>query len=187
MCYRRWIMRGLWVCGLVAVLAAVSQLSAQSTIEGDPLRVEARRDGASVEVSLRLIAPLPSSFEEALPSGAFVRVVYPLEITLRRRFWWDKTVFKGEVLSSVAFDPVVGRYRCQLLLNDAIVVSKETSSAAVAREWLSSPPPVQLVVPYRRRPLRLQARAVFSTGTRWLVFPTSRGTEWVEHWLDGAR
>jgi hypothetical protein len=180
-------MRGVWVFGLVAVLTAVSQLSAQSTIEGDPLRLEARRDGASVEVSLRLIAPLPATFEEALPSGAFVRVLYPLEITIRRRFWWDKTVFEGKIMSSVVFDPVVGRYRCQLLLDDAIVVSRETPSAAVAREWLSSPPPVQLVVPYRRRPLRLRARAVFTTGTRWLVFPTARGTEWVEHWLDSAQ
>ena len=186
MCYRRWIMRGVWTCGLLAALVAVSQLSAQSTLEGEPLHIETQRDGASVEVSLRLIVPLPRAFEEALPSGAFVRVLYPVEISVRRRLWWDKTVFKGDVVSSVAFDPVIGRYRCQLLLDETIVLSRETTSAAVAREWLSSPPSVQLVVPYRRRPLRMRARAVFTTGTRWLIFPTSRGTEWVEHWLDAT-
>jgi len=51
-----------------------------------------------------------------------------------------------------------------------------------ARSWLTSPPAVEVALPEARRDavLRVRARAVFASGTTWLVFPTTEGTDWLE-------
>jgi len=118
--------------------------------------------------------------EKALPSGAVVRVLYPLKVRSRRRFWWDRRLFSAEAESLVAFDPLTGRYRCQLRLGDVVVAVHETSSIDAARQWLTDPPALHIVIARRRRHVRIEARAIFASGSTWLVFPTSTGTEWVE-------
>ena len=147
-----------------------------------PLEVEAARVRDAVELRLGLRQDLPSAVEEALPSGAVVRVVYPVRVRSARWLLWDRRVWKGDVVSSVVFDPVTGRYRCELVLDGVIVAARETSVADDARRWLQDPPPVRLSLPAGRREeaLHIRVRAVFSSSTVWLVFPSVTGTEWVE-------
>jgi hypothetical protein len=82
----------------------------------------------------------------------------------------------------VAFDPVTGRYLCELILDDVIITSLETEVPSEARQWLTAPPPVRVVLPPSRKALRLRvrSRAVFSSSTTWLIFPSVDGTDWVE-------
>jgi hypothetical protein len=135
----------------------------------------------ALEVQLHLQESLPESFTDALPSGAIVRVIYPIRVRKDRPVLWDGRVWKGEATSRVAFDPVTGRYLCELLLDEVLVVSKEVGSATEAVEWLLAPPPIRLVFDEMKDLPRLyvRARAVFSTSTTLLVFPNSEGTKWV--------
>ncbi len=49
------------------------------------------------------------AFTDALPSGAVVRVIYPLRVRKNRTFIWDGRIWKGEATSRVAFDPLTGK------------------------------------------------------------------------------
>lgn len=147
-----------------------------------PLSVDVTPDRDALGVTVRLTRPLPPAMETALPSGAMVRVRYPLRVRSERRLWWDRRLFKGEMIVSAAFDPLTGRYRCELSLDEVMLASDEHESADDARRWLRSPPTVRLLLPEARRldGLTVRARAVFSASTRWLVFPDVDGTPWVE-------
>ncbi len=168
---------------LLIVLALASGLS------GEALTVEVRPDQGAVSVGLHLQIPLPEAFVEALPSGAQVRLQYRLQLRSHRRLWWDRRVWRGTVTSVVAFDPVTGRYRCELTLDDVVVASREVGTADEARGWLTDPPAVRLVLPQVDRAPRLyvRARAVFSSSTTWLVFPSVEGTDWSEVELDTSQ
>lgn len=143
------------------------------------LAVHLRRVGGSLEVHLELLRGVPERLREALPSGAQLRVLFPIRVRGRRRLLWDRRVWRGELTSTVAFDPITGRYRCELLLDGVVIATRETTAPDVALDWLRSPPPFRVVVPATRRRLYVRVRAVFSTGTTWLVFPSARGTGWV--------
>jgi hypothetical protein len=97
-------------------------------------------------------------------------------------------MWHGEITSSVAFDPVVGRYRCELVLDRVIVATRETPSPTEALAWLRSPPPVRLDLPAGRRTadLLVRVRAVYASATRWLMFPSVEGTDWVEVRLESG-
>jgi hypothetical protein len=148
----------------------------------DPLQIDVERERGALKTSIRLQTGLPEPFEQALPSGALVQVRYELRVRARRRYWWDRKVWSGTAKANVAFDPVTGRYRCELVLDDVIIASHETASADKAREWLIAPPQIQVMLPGAKRTLhlRIKARAVFSSSTKWLILPSVEGTEWVE-------
>jgi len=95
-------------------------------------------------------------------------------------------VWKGVARVTVNFDAVTGRYLCQLIVNGDTTASREVQSVAEARSWLKSPPAVELDLPEARRDavLRVRVRAVFASGTAWLVFPSTDGTDWLEVRLD---
>ncbi len=161
------------------VAALLLALVAAGTAE-PVLHVAARWEPSGLRVELHLSGPLPEAMEKALPSGAVVRVLYPLKVRSRRRLWWDKKLFSSEAESLVAFDPLTGRYRCQFRLGDVVISVHETASIEAARGWLTDPPPFHIVIARRRPHVRIEARAIFASGTTWLVFPSSAGTEWVE-------
>jgi hypothetical protein len=173
--------------GVVAMAIMLAALPALCT--EPPLMLEVQRQGDALEVSFQLLEPLPESFDQALPSGAQVRVVYPVKVRVHRRLVWNKKVWQGEVTSTVSFDPVTGRYRCEVILDKVIVASREMQSAADARQWLTAPPPVRLAVPPGRRgpELLVRVRAVFSSSTKWLLFPSTEGSDWVEVKVEPTR
>lgn len=152
-----------------------------------PLEVDAAWVGPTLNVALHLSVPLPESLERALPSGAVVRVLYPVVVKAKRRLWFDRRLWKGEAESSVVFDPVTGRYRCRFRLNEVVLRSHETPSADEARAWLTNPPQFTLAVQPGQRRATLRTRAVFATSTTWLVFPVVSGTDWVTIDLTGRR
>ncbi len=175
-----------WTLLLLALLAAAPLPAQETERSPEPLAVEVRRAGAALEITLVLSQPLPEPMLEALPSGAQVSVRYRVQVKGKRALIWDKKVWKGELVASVVFDPLTGRYRCEEVLDDVIVESLETPSAEEAREWLRAPPPFRVVLPRTRRVLRLRARAVLAVGTTWLVFPSVDGTRWVEVVVGGS-
>jgi hypothetical protein len=168
----------------MGLLLAVALMLAGGGAE--PLSLAVSPDRGALRVGLRLNAPLPEAFVEALPTGAQVRVRYQLQVRARRTMWWDRKVWRGTVRSVTAFDPLTGRWRCELTLDDVVVVSDEVESAEAARVWLTEPPAVRLVLPHLKRSPRLyvRARAVFQSSTTWLVFPSIEGTDWIEMALD---
>ena len=161
---------------------ALALLLAVGAAEPPPLILEATREPAAVEVSFSLTAPLPDEIAEALHSGAEVRLTYPLRVKAKRKMWWDRRVWGGEVVTIAAFDPVTGRYNCEMILDGIITASREVETLADARRWLVEPAPVRVELPENRRQavLEVRARVVFSSGTTWLVFPTQDATPWAE-------
>jgi Domain of unknown function (DUF4390) len=148
----------------------------------DSVALEVTRDPATVEIDIRLLQPLPEEISQSLVSGAEVRLSYPLRVRAKRRGWWDRRLWTGEVVTISAFDAVTGRFRCQVILNGIITASGEAESNEEALLWLTNPPPVRVELPVERRQatLRIRVRAVFSSGTTWLIFPTQNATPWTE-------
>lgn len=146
-----------------------------------PLNIQLKIVGEGLEVHLHLQQDLPKAFTETLPSGAVVTVVYPLRLRKHRRLIWDGGLWKGELTARTAFDPITGRYRCELLLDEIMVASEERSTADEAARWLAAPPAFRVVVDGLDTPKKLyfRARAVFSTSTTLLIFPDTTGTDWV--------
>ncbi|MCK5378223.1 MAG: DUF4390 domain-containing protein [Acidobacteria bacterium] len=163
------------------MLSLISLAMAVALLAPAPLAVHISPDRQALDVRLELNVPLPEVFVKALPSGGVVRVVYPLRVRSRRVLWWDGRVWKGEMTSQASFDPIIGRYRCQLLLDEIVVASREVGTMDEAVIWLRSPPSVRLVLSNFKNldRLYLRARAVFTTSTTWLVFPNREGTDWV--------
>lgn len=161
--------------GIVLLLLAAT-LSSQAPLA---LEVEQQRD--TLRVSFQLLQPLPVSIEEALPSGAEIEVRYPLRVRSPRALWWDRKHWKGEVVATAIFDPITGRYRCEVVLDGVIVSSQEFESAAGARDFLAAPGPVLLSLSIEKRArLLVRVRAIFSSSTKWLIFSSVDGTPWVE-------
>jgi hypothetical protein len=161
---------------------ALVLLFAASVAAPPPLALDVSREPAAVEVHFRLTAALPEDLSSALSSGAEVRLVYPLRLKAKRKAWWDRRVWSGELVTAAGFDPVTGRYRCELVLDGIITASREVESFDQATEWLTQPSPVRVELPENRRnaTLKVRVRAVFSSGTTWLIFPTQDATPWTE-------
>jgi len=154
----------------------------------DPLILAAVRESTAVEVSFRLNADLPNEMASALDAGAEVRLTFPLRVKAKRRNLLDKKVWSGELVTITAFDPVTGRYRCQVVLDGIITSTGEAESAEAAQAWLVAPPPVRVELPEERREsnLKIRVRAIFARGTTWLIFPTQDATPWVEIVLENT-
>jgi hypothetical protein len=161
---------------------ALVLLLAAGVVQSEPLALEASRAATVVDIRFELTKPLPGDLSTALASGAEVRLTYPLRLKAKRKAWWDRRVWSGELVTIVAFDPVTGRYRCALVLDGIITANREVESLESATAWLRAPEPVRVEVPENRRraTLKVRVRAVFSSGTTWLIFPTQDATPWVE-------
>jgi hypothetical protein len=162
--------------GLATMLIAAMLVNPAS------LAVDTQRGLDELTVSFRLLEPLPEAIEDALPSGAVVNIRYPIRVRAPRRMWWDRKLWKGDAVAKASFDPVTGRYRCELVLDGVIVTGADFDDLADVRSWLAEPGPVRFALPEGRRKaaLKVRIRAVFSSSTKWLVFPSAKGTKWVE-------
>jgi hypothetical protein len=148
----------------------------------DPLTVEANRRSAAVEIAFELADPLPDEVVATLDAGAETRLVYLLRIKAKRKAWWDRRLWSGRLVAISAFDPVTGRYRCSVVLDGVVTSTVEVETVEAARQWLRAPPELTVELPEHRREadLRVRVRAVFATGTTWLIFPTQDATPWTE-------
>jgi len=146
-----------------------------------PLVLDVSPERGALEVRVVLEAELPTAFTETLPSGALVRVAYPIRVRSKRWLIWDGRLWKGLITSQAVFDPITDRYRCELLLDEIVVESREVETVEAAEEWLRAPPAVRLVLDDLKDLDRLyvRARAIFSSSTTLLVFPNHEGTDWV--------
>lgn len=152
------------------------------SVASEALLVEVVRGPEELNVRFELLKELPDPVASSLSSGARIEVDYPLRVYARRKMFPDNRIWKGVARATVTFDAITGRYLCQLIVNGSTTVSREVESEEVARQWLASPPAVDVPVPKGRRDafLRVRVRAVFWSGTSWLVFPSTEGTDWVE-------
>lgn len=169
--------------GFLSVLFAVALFASQ------PLALEVERTAETLTLRFELLAPLPESVETALTSSAEVRIQFPFRVYARRRVWWDNRILKGIAETSATFDAVTGRYLCQLRVRKETVLSREFDSPEDAHRWLTAPPSISLPLPPARAgaTLRVRVRAVFASGTTWLIFPTTDGTAWVEARLEAMQ
>ncbi len=168
---------------LVATLLLIASLAS------DALHVGVDRGPEELIVRLELLVEMPEAVANTISSGARIEIDYPLRVYARRRMFPDRRVWKGVARSTVTFDAITGRYLCQLIVNGSTTVSREVDSVEFALQWLTAPPAVDVPLPKGRRDafLRVRARAVFSSGTTWLVFPSTDGTDWVEVKLEAQR
>ena len=159
-----------------------------TALAGQPLSLEVDRGAEALVVQFELAGKLPPSVEGTLGSGLATEIDYTFRVYARRRLFPDRKVWKGVAKASVTFDAVTGRYRCQMIVNGTTTASREVDTAEAARRWLTAPPAVVVALPRGRQGahLRVRARAVFSSGTAWLIFPSTEGTDWVEVQLPAA-
>ena len=168
--------------GITCALLLITALAAQ------PLSLEVDRGAEALVIQFKLAGELPPSVESTLESGLATEIDYTLRVYARRRLFPDRKLWKGVAKASVTFDAVTGRFRCQVIVNGTTTVSREVDTAEAARRWLVAPPAVEIPLPHGRRGafLRVRARAVFSSGTVWLIFPSTEGTGWIEVRLEAS-
>jgi Domain of unknown function (DUF4390) len=168
--------------GIACVLLLTTALA------GQPLSLEVDRSAEALVIQFKIAGELPQSVESTLGSGLATEIDYIFRVYGRRRYFPDRKIWKGVAKASATFDAVTGRYRCQVIVNGTTTVSKEVDTAEAARCWLMAPPAVEVPIPRGRRDafLRVRARAVFSSGTSWLIFPSTEGTDWVEVQLEAS-
>jgi len=168
---------------LIAAVLLVASLAS------DALHVEVDRGPEELVIQCELLVETPQAVAKTISSGARIEIDYPLRVYARRRMFPDRRIWKGVARSTVTFDAITGRYLCQLIVNGSTTVSREVDSVEFALQWLTAPPAVEVPLPKGRRDafLRVRARAVFSSGTTWLVFPSTEGTDWVEVKLEAQR
>jgi len=168
---------------LVAALLLVASFAS------DALLVGVNRSPEELAIRFELLVEMPETVANTISSGARIEIDYPLRVYARRRMFPDRRIWKGVARSTVTFDAITGRYLCQLIVNGSTTVSREVDSVEFALQWLKAPPAVEVPLPKGRRAafLRVRARAVFSSGTTWLVFPSTEGTDWVEVKLEAQR
>jgi len=168
---------------LIAAVLLVASLAS------DALHVEVERSTEELTVRCELLVEMPEVVSSTISSGARIEIDYPIRVYARRRIFPDRRIWKGVARSTVTFDAITGRYLCQLIVNGSTTVSREVDSVEFAMQWLTAPPAVEVSLPKGRRDafLRVRARAVFSSGTTWLVFPSTEGTDWVEVKLEAQR
>ena len=161
------------------VLAAVM-------VSAEPMGLVVERGEDRLVIHIDLVESLPDNVEDILSSGARAQIDYPVRVYVRRRLFPDRRIWRGTAESSVVFDALTGRYRCQLIVNGTTTDSKELLSADDAKRWLLSPPSVEVPMPKVKKDaiIRVRARAVYARGTSWLVFPTSDGSDWFENRLE---
>lgn len=162
-----------------AVLAILLALAVSGST---PIVLNTELERGTLTVQFSLTEPLPETLEAALPSGATVAVRYQVRVRSIRKVWWDKKMWTGEAVAAAIYDPIIGRYRCELVLDGVIVTSHEVETIDEARSWLVDPGRVRFAMPddMGSRPLRVRVRAVFASSTKWLFFPDIEGTAWVE-------
>lgn len=160
-----------------------------ATAGSAPIVLDTQLERSTLTVQFRLTEPLPEALEAALPSGATVAVRYQVRVKAVRKGWWDKKMWTGEAIAMAVFDPVIGRYRCELVLDGVIVASHEVETVEAARAWLRDPGRVRFALPEAMgsRPLRVRVRAIFASSTQWLFFPDIDGTDWVEQPIAAQR
>ncbi|MCG6950486.1 MAG: DUF4390 domain-containing protein [Acidobacteria bacterium] len=168
-------------------LAVVVLLMA--SITANPIILDVDRGEEELVIQCGLSSGVPESVIGAVSSGARVEIDYLLRVYSRRKFFPDRKIWKGVARTTVTFDAVTGRYLCQLIVNGSTTASREVDSAEVAEQWLAAPPPIEIPIPKGRRDafLRVRSRAVFSSGTTWLIFPSTEGTDWIEVQLEAQR
>lgn len=171
----------------MSTLAAVFLLLA--SVASETMLVEVERGPQELSVRFELLMEMPEEVAKSLSSGARIEVDYPLRVYARRKMFPDNRLWKGVARATVTFDAITGRYLCQLIVNGSTTVSREVESEEVARQWLVAPPAVEVPIPKGRRDafLRVRVRAVFWSGTTWLVFPSTEGTDWVEVKLEPSQ
>ena len=169
-----------------SLAAAVMLIASLAT---DAMHIGVERGPEELVIRFELLAEVPESIVNTISSGARIEIDYPLRVYARRRMFPDRRIWKGVARSTVTFDAITGRYLCQLIVNGSTTVSREVDSVEVARQWLTAPPAVEVPLSKGRRDafLRVRVRAVFSSGTTWLVFPSTEGTDWVEVKLEAQR
>jgi len=142
-----------------SLAAAVMLIASLAT---DAMHIGVERGPEELVIRFELLADMPESVVNTISSGARIEIEYPLRVYARRRMFPDRRIWKGVARSTVTFDAITGRYLCQLIVNGSTTVSREVDSVEVARQ-------------------------VFSSGTTWLVFPSTEGTDWVEVKLEAQR
>jgi hypothetical protein len=169
-----------------SLAAAVLLIASLAT---DAMHVGVERGPEELVIRFELLTEVPESVVNTISSGARIEIDYALRVYARRRMFPDRRIWKGVARSTVTFDAITGRYLCQLIVNGSTTVSREVDSVEVARQWLTAPPAVEVPLSKGRRDafLRVRVRAVFSSGTTWLVFPSTEGTDWVEVKLEAQR
>ena len=160
-----------------------------ASFASDAMLLEVDRHPEELVIRFELLTEMPESVLSTVSSGARIEIDYPLRVYARRKMFPDRRIWKGVARATVTFDAITGRYLCQLIVNGSTTVSREVESVEVARQWLKAPPAVEVPIPKGRRDafLRVRVRAVFSSGTNWLVLPSSEGTDWVEVKLEAPR
>lgn len=151
--------------------SAVSEVSLAVSTDGHTLTVHAALEG-----------PTPEWIVAGVADRHPLAVEYQIRLRARRKAWWDRKLWRAELVTRTSFDPVTGRYRCEAVLDGAIIASTDTETSSAAVDWLIRPPEIRIALPedLDGTPLALRVRAIFSTSTVWLVFPRSVGTGWSE-------
>lgn len=100
--------RAIAACGAVLAAAWIGRVAAASVDAQQP-QVELDPDG--VYVSTTVVFALPRAMEDALIRGIPLYFLTTVEISQQRWWWFDQTLASQHVLTRLAYQPLLQKYR----------------------------------------------------------------------------
>lgn len=169
----------------LAIVVAVRPVEALQPRADKVAVSELRADIADGEVyvSFALTGAFTEEIHEEIEAGLTVTFKYELEVARRRPFWFDKTLARKTVTTSVTYDTLTHQYSLSKMVNDEVTETSVAVNESDMMLWMTRLDRVRMADPavlegveegshYVRMKSRLKRRFVL------LVFPSSTGTGW---------
>ena len=170
-----WSLHGVRLgAGIIAVLVAMAQLSAQQRLRVTPIV-----KGEYLEVSFELRDGLTPEVRAAIDSGLKTTFTYTVDLRLDPPGWFDRTVSTGVITNSVAFDNLQRKHTLERTVNGREQESLVTTDLDKVREWMTNVKDVplfqtRLLLRNREYYVRVNASARPSYGS--VFWPFGSGT-----------
>ena len=175
----------LALMAVLAIVAAVRPVEALPPKADKVVVSELRADivDGVVYVSFELTGAFTGEILEEIEAGLAVTFKYDLEVARRRPFWWDKTLARKTVTTSVTYNTLTHQYSLSKMVNDEVTETSVAVNESDMVRWMTRLERVRMADPavlermeegslYVRMKSRLKRRFVL------LVFPSSTGTPW---------
>ena len=127
-------MRGrLWICSVMAIVAASAALRAAETLRIVP----AVRDDR-VLVSFEVADAYADDVRDAIASGLRTTFSYDVELRMIVRGWVDRTIATAVIGTSDQYDNLTRRHLLVRTIDGRVDESVVTEDGAVVKQWLTT-------------------------------------------------
>lgn len=165
----------------LAVAAVTPAFSEDDDVTLAGLRVDATAH--DLQVSFTVEGAFTREIRERIDSGLPVTFRYDVEVNRRRALWFDKTLVRKTVTTTVTYDTLSRQYTLARSVNDEVAETSVAVTEAEMMRWMTQLERIRLADPslLENEPVDLlYVRVKSLLQRRFILFfiPSSTGTGW---------